>query len=184
MWRKVLLVLLLSLLSVVLLVSQDAISSVPSLPLNSTQTSSTLENLWQTLLSSTSDLPTLFSNYQSDLSKQIASLQANNLLLTNSNQGLSLSNRRLINSNQLLITSNTSLMESLKQSQVQVTTLADDSQRLKRDLVSSTKDIIDAQKQAALLEARIGALKITCIGLGGVLAVGCVYEGGHIAKWW
>lgn len=184
MCRKIFVTILFALFSGLLLVSQDAISSGQEQSTNLTQTLPPQELLWQALQPIVKNLPLAFSNYQQELQAQIKLLQDNNDSLATNNNSLAISNKSLIDNNQQLTSKNESLKTSLLQSQMQVEISADNLQRLQRDLKSSTNSIIQAQLQAKILEVHIGALKLTCYGMGTIILGASGYETGHLLKWW
>ena len=137
---------------------------------SSSQTYPQPKSLWLKLHQEVPSLLESYKQYQSNLEQQIQSLRVKNQLSMDYIVALE-------QDNSLLITSMTSL-------QLQVQTSQNNLRHLQLDLKNSTKYITDAQAQVILLQARMGALKITCYISVGIIAVAGGYEGGHLLKWW
>ena len=106
----------------------------------------------------------------SSLTTQIDEQIANNALLRDSNNSLTLENA--------------GLRESLRKSQEAEATSENKSTLLAKDLSDSTASTIRAQNDARALELQLGIWKGVGITFGvGLLAV-AVYEGGHALKVW
>ena len=130
---------------------------------SSTQNLASQEALWQSLLQTTQQLSSQYDNFIAKLNSETSLLSATNLSLQNSNQ-------LLMQSQVTLQTQAETLAKQLKQSQM--------------DLQDSTQAIIQAQKQAKLLELQVGITR----GVAIVFAIGVVglgsYEIGRHYKWW
>jgi septal ring factor EnvC (AmiA/AmiB activator) len=161
--KRSFLAILFAVFSVVLLVSQVQSTPVAVPFVSSTQTSQASEALWQALLPIAQQLPQQFKDYQASLSQQTNSLQISNQKLTDNVK---------------------SLTESQRLSQEQVATLEDKLTLLQKDLSASTASTIQAQMQAKLAGAELGAFKIGCVTLGVVVVGAGIYELGRYYKKW
>ena len=137
---------------------------------SSTQNLASQEALWQSLLQTTQQLSSQYDNFIAKLNSETSLLSATNLSLQNSNSKLVSNNLQLMQSQVTLQTQAETLAKQLKQSQM--------------DLQDSTQAIIQAQKQAKLLELQVGITRNVAI----VFAIGVVglgsYEIGRHYKWW
>jgi hypothetical protein len=137
---------------------------------SSTPSSQVSEPLWQALLPIAQSLPSSYDLFMSSLTTQIDEQIANNALLRDSNNSLTLENA--------------GLRESLRKSQEAEATSENKSTLLAKDLSDSTASTIRAQNDARALELQLGIWKGVGITFGvGLLAV-AVYEGGHALKVW
>jgi septal ring factor EnvC (AmiA/AmiB activator) len=149
------------------------------------------EQIWETLLQTTKDLPTQFDSFTDSLTTQLNSLQDSNanLLSTNSdlmnsNVSLAASNAQLKTSNQSLQRKNEDLTQSLKASSERVVTLEGQLAQSQKDLESSIASTILAQDDAKALAARLGIIRIG-VWTFGIIAVGeAAYIAGSLLKWW
>lgn len=124
---------------------------------SSTQNLASQEALWQSLLQTTQQLSSQYDNFIAKLNSETSLLRATNLSLQDSNSKLVSNNLQLMQSQVTLQTQAETLAKQLKQSQM--------------DLQDSTQAIIQAQKQAKLLELQLGSIRIGII-VAGAVAVG------------
>ena len=143
---------------------------LPAQGQSSTQTSEMSEPLWQALLPIATSLPQSYDLFISSLTQQVEEQTANNALLRDSNNSLTLENE--------------GLRESLSKSREAEATSENKSTLLAKDLSDSTASTIRAQNDAKALELQVGILKVGCITLGVAAGGAAVYIIGHVAGTW
>jgi hypothetical protein len=151
---------------------------------DSSPSSTPQDQLWQTLLQATDDLPQVIASYEATWTMQVQELQSSNDSLLLSNAQLTDSNRLLQSNVESLTVLNAGLQTSLTASQADLATSEAERTRLESALGASMLSITAAQDELKKITLNITLLKVGVVTLAVTTAAGVLYVVGDRLKWW